>query len=346
MHQLTRVGIAFSLLCAADLASAALVYTCDASIAAATCNTLNTTIANMYDATFSNVSADIYITYGSTGLGSSTQYPNFVPYDTYRNALIAAAGAGTVRADAVASLPSTEPAMYNGSQVELSSALGSALGITGLTGIQINGTSCIIGTAGCYNTIVTITNDPGTPLYYRTGVEPVDAYDFFTTVEHETDETLGSSSCIDTSAGLTDGCGPDTPSAVDLFRYSAGQPVLVSGAAGAYFSYDGGVTNGANGFVYNTAANGDDYADFTSSCPAHQSVQDAEGCPGGDAGLDITNDGGAEINILDAVGLNLRTQASTVPEPGTLGLVSLGLLAACSVRRRHHRTTLAPGGAK
>ncbi len=82
-----------------------------------------------------------------------------------------------------------------------------------------------------------------------------------------------------------------TSLAVDLFRYSsAGKLVLDSSLStkrGAYFSYDGGATNGANGIagtpkVYNTLANGDDYADFVSSspdCGTDIAVQDAEGCP-------------------------------------------------------------------
>ena len=61
------------------------------------------------------------------------------------------------------------------------------------------------------------------------------------------------------------------------------------------------MTKGADGAIYNTVANGNDYADFASNC---MFVQDGTGCLGG-AGLDITNDGGAEINILDAVGYNV-----------------------------------------
>ncbi len=87
---------------------------------------------------------------------------------------------------------------------------------------------------------------------------------------------------------------------------------------GAYFSYDGGATNGANGIagtpkVYNTLANGDDYADFVSSspdCGTDIAVQDAKGCPGEDKGLTILNDGGGEINILNAVGYVLATSTS------------------------------------
>jgi hypothetical protein len=42
-------------------------------------------------------------------------------------------------------------------------------------------------------------------------------------------------------------------------------------------------------------ANGEDYGDFVSSvpdCATNEAVQDAEGCPGRDAGFSILNDGG------------------------------------------------------
>jgi hypothetical protein len=199
-----------------------------------------------------------------------------------------------------------------------------------------------------------VTNDPGTPLYYDNlgGPEPSGAYDFYTTVEHETDEVLGTSSCISTQGvSLSDGCdsfGAGTPSAADLFRYSApGALVLnsaLSTAPGAYFSYDGGTTNGAIGVggspkYYNTLNNGNDYSDYVSSspdCGTNQAVQDAEGCPGEDAGLNILNDGGSEIKILNAVGYDLTpaTTTAATPEPGTIILLASGMAALAGYRRR------------
>ena len=75
-------------------------------------------------------------------------------------------------------------------------AVGSGLG---LLGIQTN-KLLQSGNAGCYNAIITITNDPGITLYYDNvgGPEPAGAYDFYTTVEHEADEVLGTSSCVST----------------------------------------------------------------------------------------------------------------------------------------------------
>jgi len=152
---------------------------------------------------------------------------------------------------------------------------------------------------------------PGLLLW--NGLQPINDYNIYSVVEHETDEILGTASCISTQgAGLTDYCGGSGPSAVDLFRYQApGTLVLESTTPGAYFSYNGGATNGADGAIYNTLANSNDYADFTQNC---QFVQDADGCLG--STQYITTDGGAEVNILDAVGYNQNEEPSPTPEPG------------------------------
>lgn len=325
-----------------------IAYVCDPSVAVATCNYLNTVVANQYATTFTNASADIYIQYGTTGLASTTAYPNDETYTAYVAALTANSNMSAVQTSALAALNTYALTPYGSGNVELSAALATNLGFTGLTGIEADGsTSCLIGASGCYDAVVTVTNDPGTPLYYDNlgGSEASDEYDFYATVEHETDEVLGTSSCISTqAASLSDGCdgyGAGTPSAVDLFRYSsAGNLVLdssLSTTAGAYFSYNGGVTNGANGFLYNTLSNGDDYGDFVNACPAGPfSIQDAEGCPGNDAGQNILNDGGAEINLLNAVGYDLPL-TSTTPEPGTIVLLASGIGALLELKRRRRR---------
>jgi hypothetical protein len=311
-----------------------IVYTCDANFAssapAGTCEYLNTVIASYYNSTFTNANASIYLVFGSTGLGETNSYLNYLTYDQYLSGYNSITGKSAIQTSALSALGTYDATPYGSGQVGVTVALGSTLGYpaSGFTGTTASGDFCTAGTEGCYDAVTTITNDPGTPLYYDNvgGAEPSDAYDFYSTVMHETDEVLGTSSCISTgNTPLADGCdgyGPDssqvgTPSAVDLFRYSsAGHLVLdssLSTTAGAYFSYNGGTTNGANGMggtpkVYNTLDNGDDYADFVSSspdCGTNEAVQDAEGCPGEDAGLNILNDGGAEINILNAVGFSV-----------------------------------------
>lgn len=312
------------LLGAAIPAFADLTYICDPNIdlkVAGTCAYLNSTIAGLYNSTFANVNASIYIQYGNTDLGQSFYILTQVSYSSYLNALAASAQASgnAFQVAAVKALNSFDTAAYGNSTVEIPSALGAALGFRPLFGISADGMNLCypVATATCFNGIVTITNEPG--LYYRNGTEGPDQYDFYSTAEHETDEVLGISSCIEAGPpSLTDGCGDNILAAVDLFRYqSAENLILISTTPGAYFSYNGGQTNGAGTKmkVYNTLDNGEDYADFVSSSPCSmaQSIQDAEGCPGQDAGLDITNDGGAEINILNAVGYSLNPQAVTPP---------------------------------
>ena len=307
-------------------AFAGLTYTCDPNIdakVAGTCAYLNSTIAGLYNKTFSNANVSIYIQYGSADLGASFTSQAVLTYSQYLTALTAnsQASANPVQVAAVKALNSVDTAVYGSDSIEIPSALAGALGFTGLSGLNSTGsTFCNLGTTGCYDGIITITNTPGTVLYYRNGSEPADAYDFYSTTEHETDEVMGTASCVETTGpALANGCGANTLSPVDLFRYrSAGNLVLISTTPGAYFSYNGGQTNGADGQIYNTLDNGDDYADFISTCQ-NQVVQDAEACAGHDGGLDITNDGGAEINILNAVGYMLNPQSGTPPPVITSG---------------------------
>ena len=331
-------------------------YTCDPTIdatQAGTCAYLNSTVSGLYGSTFSNANASIYIKQGTTGLGESTPgFFNSISYNTYLSDLSAnaLASGNAVQASAVASLTSLDNGVYGGGSVVITSALGLALGVSpsSLIGTTADGASCTVGTAGCYNGIITVTTPAnlssesgGTQgLYWNQtgGTQPADDYDFYSVVEHETDEILGTASCISTGGSLTDPCnflGTGTPSAVDLFRF-AGLGALIpdsslSTTPGAYFSYDGGATNGADGAVYNTLANGRDYADFATNC---QHVQDAQGCTGLD--LEITNDGNAEINILNAVGYELNSTAAATPEPGTFAMLGFGFVAfgAIAYRRR------------
>jgi hypothetical protein len=324
------------------------VYTCASNVATSTCNYLNTVVAGYYNSVFTNANANIYVQFGSTGLGSSVGFYNLVHYTPYVTALTNATNKSSIQTSALSGINTYATPVY-GTQnlMEVTVTLGSALGFTGLLGINAAETaSCTPYTTGCYNEIVTVADaahqaSGGFTLYYddQGGTEAANQYDFYAVVEHETDEVLGTSSCISTGSGsLADGCdGPapagsnGVPSAVDLDRYASpgvlAADMSPSGTAGQYFSYDGGAHYGAYGpatsnsqKVYNTLANGDDFADYISSspdCGTNQAVQDAEGCPGEDAGLTVLNDGQSELTILNAIGFKIPEAVITSPTPGS-----------------------------
>src|SRR5580658_9975558 len=100
--------LAFLLLAtgAALPAWAGITYTCDPNIEAAhagTCAYLNSTVAGLYNSTFSNANASIYIQLGDTDLGVNVHSLAIASYSDYVNALTANATASgnTVQADAL-----------------------------------------------------------------------------------------------------------------------------------------------------------------------------------------------------------------------------------------------------
>lgn len=330
-----------------------LTYDCGSGISSSTCSYLQNTVAALYNNTFSNINTTIYVQVGSIPgeVAETTQNDNYVPYSSYLSALSSASNGNTIDVDALNALNNLDTAIYGSGNVELTASLDSSLGglSVSVVGTQLGGGLCIIGPGnpGCYDAVITVSSTQA--FYYRgTGNtnanETSNEVDFFSAVEHETDEALGTASCVNTLGSLADDCsGVNTPSAVDLFRYqSPGDLVLLSTTAGAYFSYNGGATNGADGALYNTLANGNDYADFVTYCSSTVYIQDASICPGKDANLDITDDGpghtlGPEVNILSAVGYQLDDPIA--PEPGSvetlaLGGLTLGLLGYCRRRKR------------
>lgn len=233
---------------------------------------------------------------------------------------------------------------YGSNDVKITSAEGRALGYADadLGGVVAAGNAvCAMNTAGCYDGVITMSDAANFYFDQNGGSIGGTQYDFYAAVEHEVDEILGTSSCIkttDASHKLTDGCDAadsfkpanmtGLPSAIDLYRYTSlgnlafnNDVIGLAGATGnAYFSYNGGATNGASGFLYNTNANGNDYADFISNCAGTSfSIQDATGCQGKEQGLTIVSDGGGEINLLRAAGYDVA------PEPGTLAICGLGI---------------------
>ena len=323
-----------------------IVYICDSNVPTSTCNYLNTTVAGYYNNIFTNANANIYVKFGTTGLGASVGFINIVHYTPYVTDLTNKAVKSSIQASALSAINTyATPAYGTQNWMEVTVALGAAYGFTGLLGINAAETaSCTPYTSGCYNEIVTVADaasqaSGGFTLYYddQGGTEAANQYDFYAVVQHETDEVLGTSSCISTqsSSGLSDDCdrvitgSNGIPSAVDLLRYSSPGKLALdttpSTTAGQYYSFDGGVHYGIGGDgnaakVYNTLDNGDDFADYTSSspdCGTNQAVQDAEGCPGEDAGLTVVNDGQSEITILNTDGYDIPEAAISSPTPGS-----------------------------
>jgi hypothetical protein len=303
-------------------------YTCNSNIGTSTCQYLNSTLSGLYAGVFTNANAQIYIQYGSTGLGESQQYYNSTTYNNYLSALTSHSSSDATDVAALLSLQGGEPSIFGTGDVYVTSALAAALGLSGGTGVAQNLSACTLNPSSsnptCYNGIITISN--GQSYYYRTGQQTSGEYDIYSVIEHETDEILGTSSCIVTvSSAPSDGCGTNGLSPADLFRYSAANTrsfISQGNGTTAYFSVNSGATPIA---YYNNSPNGADYGDWSSSC-AH--IQDAYGCSG--LSMDITNDGRVEIPVLDAVGYTLVT----TPEPATSGLFVLGIAGLVQLRRR------------
>ena len=341
---MTRYLVRFAaiLIAGALPALANITYQCDASFTSdapgGTCAYLNSTISGLYSSTFTNANANIYITFGSTGLGQSQTALNVYTFSQYQGAyqtnLTSAlnpdnATQTTAYNDNIA----TEPGLFGSNDIVLTSALSNALGLGGTAGLDSSAGGCTLGNAGCYNAIITITSTTS-DLWFRglSGGSPNGSqYDFFSVVEHETDEVLGTSSCLPNCSAFFD--------PVDLFRYSSnavrtlntvgnnGTNCGASSSTNACFSIDNGST-----FIHqwNNLNNGNDFADWVTGCPGSPQIQDVTGCPGF-ANLDITNDSGYEVTVLNAVGFDLQG----VPEPGTMLITAAGLaLLASRLRKR------------
>jgi PEP-CTERM motif len=342
-------GLAAFIVCVP--AYATVTYTCDPSITGngtgqlnLSCSTLNTTLSTIYNSAFSDASASIYITLSTTSsLGENVRDYSLVSYSNY----LAALKVDDPGDPGLASLPNTNP--YGTGDIALTNALIDALpalGITPTGGILDTSTpsdfiQCALGTTGCFDAVLWV-NDQGSTgnLWLRSGTEGSGQYDFYSVVEHETDEILGTGSCVanGTTNPATDGCqNPATihatnnnVSAADLFRYTCGSTSRNFGnlAASACFSVDGGNTDLKQ---YNNTNNGDDYGDWATSCA---NVQDAIGCLGPTAGYAHDIAANAEIELLNAAGFSL---ASGVPEPATFVLVGAALLGAGWLMRRKRR---------
>jgi hypothetical protein len=314
---------------------ATITYTCDSSITGSAggdlnlpCTTLNSTLNTVYSSAFTDANASIYITLSSTSsLGENAHVDNGMSYSSYLTDLQTYDPGDP----GLASLPGTNP--YGSGQIEVTDSLLEALGGTPNTGISSTSTptnivTCVLGTLNCYDGVLWVNGGPGN-LWLRTGMQGAGQYDFYSIVEHETDEILGTSSCLQNSTGLD--CLGQTPgpnstvAAGDLFRYVCGSTTRSFVDTGtACFSLNGGVTDLKQ--YNNSASNGDDFGDWSSNCA---NVQDATGCLGPQGGFNHDISANAEIALLNAVGYDVAA-----PEPGTLALLGGSLVTLIFLRKR------------
>jgi hypothetical protein len=336
-------------------AFASLTYTCDPNIdttQAGTCAALQgSTVAGVYNGIFGNsITSSVYVKYAPIGgYGESFFNVTPVPYSVYYAALLIHDPA------AASTLTAVDPLIAYGNtdqDVDITPALASALGIVfggaNTAGVLSDGiTSCTIGvTAFCYSGVVEILS--GQPFDYPLSpADSVNGLDFFSIVEHETDETLGTISCIGTNGSSQpyDQCTPNNnPNAIvtdaapgDLFRYASadGTRSFLNADSGstAYFSNDGGVTLMTH---YINSPNSGDYGDWDYFADGSVIfVQDAAASNGT---YDISTDGpggkpGPEVALLNAVGF------TDVPEPRSIALLgaSLAALIAAGMGRRRNQ---------
>ena len=300
-----------------NLPVSGITYACDQSVwnslPGNVCDTLNSTTAGLYGNAFTNANACIYVQTGNTALAQTVSPPITMTYSAFRSALNASA---TDANDATAvgdSVPAADP--YTGASVQITNPLARALGGSVTTGIQTNGqTPCELGTVGCYDAVVTIGN--GVPLYFRSGSISGSQYDFYTLVERQTDEALGTSSCSPNYC--TGNIAP-----ADLFRYhSSGTRSFATGTDDACSSGDS--TNACFSIdgvhmlqQYNNLNNGEDTGDWAPNCATNPLVQNASGCPGV-GNLDISP--AAEVLVLDVVGYSLNLTSSVTIQTDPEGL--------------------------
>jgi hypothetical protein len=348
-------------------AHASITYTCDASITAlVSCSTLNTTLNAIYGAAFTDASANIYIavnTNSHVSLGESETARGAVSYANYEAGLVSFDPSDPGLA-AGGSLPGTNP--YGTGLVVVTNALAYALHfatpseVDGVTYDAADNSGNIISNAAtnptlglvscgpgvssstqtspdtnCYDAFILV-NGTASDLWFRSGSQTSGQFDFYSVVEHETDEVLGTASCLQNGTGDNDcvsplaqpGANPNV-SAADLFRYVCGSSTRSFIDTGsACFSLNNGTTDLK---TYNNTTNGEDFGDWSSSCA---NVQDASACADGATGFagdqhNIASN--AEIALLNGVGFSLQ---NATPEPSTFALVGTALLGAGFLRRR------------
>jgi sugar lactone lactonase YvrE len=277
-------------------------------------------VVSAYESIFTtNITVNINVTFGTTGLGASLTQQQFVTYAAWRSAMIANANnnPGNVYAvAAAASLPASDP--IGSGNVLIATANARALGITANT--PVDSTLTFSDTA----------------VWEYNGIPSQSTVDFMDTAAHELDEALGIGSAL---TGLADNAAIPTDDYVpeDYFRYSAVgvRAITTNPNAFVYFSYNGGNTNVAQ-FNQAYSAQGDfgldrnDWIYGNFGCPAGTVyVQDAISC----YGQAVPVGSGPEITVLSTLGYDSSvSQTITFPALGnvTYGVAPFSISATAS----------------
>ncbi len=266
--------------------------------------TVNDAVAIYASNVVDNLVLPITFAFSTTIGGAQSSYlTTTYSYDAYRTAL--ANHAGTANdATALANLPTGTNPVVGAAGVQVTDALGLALG---LSGVQTT-----------YGTVT-----------FNTGTYSLNPAGFLGVIQHELNEVLGTSSSLPNNTGTA-----TLPTAAiapaDLFRYGSGTARSFDLNTGndpnntAFFRLSG---TGPNLQQFNNLPNGGDYADWAATGAFGPAPQD---WAGSSAVFTSMATSPAELQLLDAVGFNVVP----VPEQGTLVSLSSVAFGMLTLRRR------------
>jgi sugar lactone lactonase YvrE len=276
-------------------------------------------LVSTYESVFSstNITVNITVDFGDTGLGESDTYMVDDSYTSWRTAMLANAAAypsNTYNAAAAASLPASDPIGLG--TVGVHTANARALGLSAFTPVD---------------STLTFTNSAG--IFEYTGVATPGLYDFLDVAAHELDEGLCIGSLL---TGLANNASlpTDDYEGEDYYRYSTTpgtRGITTDPTAVVYFSYNGSTDVAQFNQAYSVGGDSDldrnDWIYGNFGCPAEAPgpyIQDAIGCP--DEAVAVGQTGSPEVIVLNSLGFN--PGVGTTPQTITfnaIGNVTFGV---------------------